>query len=82
MIARVQLKKRNLVVYLKGIGTKKNWLAANRQSWSNSDFDFDFDFDLSWETAAIQRGEEPLNMEADESSVLEAVSKQRLVKTQ
>jgi hypothetical protein len=36
MTVRVQLEK-SLVVSLKGLGAKKNWLAANRQSYSNSD---------------------------------------------
>jgi hypothetical protein len=30
---------------LKGLEAK-NWLAVNRQSWSNSDPDFDFGFDF------------------------------------
>jgi hypothetical protein len=29
------LKKKLLVVILKGIVAKSNWLAKNRQSWSN-----------------------------------------------
>jgi hypothetical protein len=29
--------KNSLVVNLKGLGAMTNWLAVNRQSWSNSD---------------------------------------------
>jgi hypothetical protein len=32
-------KKKSLVVGLKGIDTKTNWLVANRLSYSNFDFD-------------------------------------------
>jgi hypothetical protein len=39
MTAGVQLSKKNLAVSLKGLGVKKNLLAVNRQSQSNSDFE-------------------------------------------
>jgi hypothetical protein len=32
-------KKKILVVSLKGLGVNTNWLAVNRQSWSNCDSD-------------------------------------------
>jgi hypothetical protein len=40
MTARVQLKK-SLIVSIKGLGSKTNWLAVNRQPLSNSDSDSD-----------------------------------------
>jgi hypothetical protein len=35
-------KTKSLAVSLKGLDAETNWLAVNRQSWSNFDFDFDF----------------------------------------
>jgi hypothetical protein len=40
MTARVLLKKLQIVI-LKGLGTKMNRLAVNRQSQGNFDFNFD-----------------------------------------
>jgi hypothetical protein len=41
--------KKSLVVGLKGLDAKSNWLAVNRQSYSKSDSDFDFDFDFDFD---------------------------------
>jgi hypothetical protein len=40
MTIKIQLKK-SLVLCLKGISAKMNWLTVNRQSYSNFDIDFE-----------------------------------------
>jgi hypothetical protein len=40
--AKVQLKKKSLVVSLKGVDAKMNWSVVNRQSWGSFIFNFDF----------------------------------------
>jgi hypothetical protein len=39
--AKVQLEKNSVVVSLKGLDSKTNWLAVNHQSLSNFGFDFE-----------------------------------------
>jgi hypothetical protein len=39
---------------LQGLDARTNWLALNRQSWSNFDFDFDLAVQLRIQTRRLQ----------------------------
>jgi hypothetical protein len=72
---------------LKGLGAKTNWLAVNRQSWSNSDFDFALVESVeSWNYEKWGAGSwgrwQFGNPEEGERPPLEVATKQRLVKTE
>jgi hypothetical protein len=67
-------KGQSLGVGLKEPGAKANWSAVNRQSWSNSDFVRQFC------TGGCE--ERTWAREAEESPLLEAVTREGLVKTQ
>jgi hypothetical protein len=70
------VEKKSLFEGLKGLDAKTNWLAVNRQSQSSSDLVSSVEFNMG--------GSEDRNWtrETEESPLLEAIARERLVKTQ
>jgi hypothetical protein len=66
-------------VGLKGLDAKTNWWAVNRQSESNFDFEFDCEFS---ELLKQSPSGKDVNTEAEEATVLEAVTRRQQVKIQ
>jgi hypothetical protein len=62
--------EKTLIVSLERLGTKTNWLAVNRQSQSNPD-------SVQLEVNSGRELQEPLHMEAEDATSLEAAIKQR-----
>jgi hypothetical protein len=88
MTARVQLRKEICGRGSQGVGAKTNWLAVNRQSWSNSDSDSDLLVESAenWSCEKLKSDNWYLsqfgNAEEGEYPLFEAATKQRLMKTE